>query len=189
MKKVNRNVSIVHVCIVYVCRIYKDFLCSPEGGGGLALYCMYMYAYGAILIIYSRDLDTPDQYQNIPLYLWLIQCTLSHNSWTDRQYFKQGTKNMDNQLFADFGINFATTTTTKIQQGSFLKMECCPENSGVHSFSICKTMFLVMSCIYFIPMYKSNKVHVNEDTAEECKYYTWITNWNQHHWMGIISYV
>ena len=41
------------------------------------------------------------------------------------------------------------------------------------------TMFLVMGCIYYIPMCKSNKVYVNEDTAEECKYYTWITNWNQ----------
>ena len=40
------------MCIVHVCRIHIDFLCSPRGGGGggvgwLALYCMY--AYGEIL--------------------------------------------------------------------------------------------------------------------------------------------
>ena len=54
--------------------------------------------------------------------------------------------------------------------------------------TIRKTMFLVMNCIYYIPMCKSNKVHVNEETSEECKY-TWITNWNQQHRMGIISHV
>ena len=63
-------------------------------GGGFGLRCtvwtcIHMEKF---LPLYSRDLDAPDRYQNIPIYLWLIHCTLSHNSWTDRQYFKKGTE-------------------------------------------------------------------------------------------------
>ena len=44
----------VHVCIVHVhvCRIHTNvqiFSVLQKGGGWLALYCMYMYAYGEIL--------------------------------------------------------------------------------------------------------------------------------------------
>ena len=50
---------------------HTDFLCSPEGGGGggVALRCtvgtcIHMEKF---LPLYSRDLDTPDRYQNIPI--------------------------------------------------------------------------------------------------------------------------
>ena len=40
-------------------------------------------------------------------------------SWTDRQYFKHGTENIDNQLFGDFGINFAKKNQTELCTYSF----------------------------------------------------------------------
>ena len=54
-KKLNRNVSIVHMCIVHVCRIHIDFLCSPEaGGGGVGLRCTVYMHMEKFLPLYSR---------------------------------------------------------------------------------------------------------------------------------------
>ena len=93
--KINRNVSIVHVCIVHVhvCRI-QIFSVLQKGGGGLAcavLYehvCIWRNSYHFIHGTWIRQIGI----RIYLYYLWLIQCTLSHNSWTDRQYFKQGTE-------------------------------------------------------------------------------------------------
>ena len=159
---------------------HTDFFCSPEGGGGgswLALYCMNMYAYGEILTTlftglgYARSVS---EHTYITYDLYNVHCPIIlelTDSISNREL-----KNIDNQLFGGFGIDFAKKKSNRVVHVFLLEDGMLPWNSGVHSFSIRKTMFLVMSCIYYIPMCKSNKVHVNEDTAEECKYYTWIAN-------------
>ena len=167
---------------MYVAYIQIFSVLQKGGGRGVGLHCtvctcMHMENF---LPLYSRDLDTPDRYQNIPIYLWLIQCTLSHNSWTDRQYFKQGTEKHRQSTLWWFWYWFCKKKKSNRVVHVFLL-----EDGSVavkilvytrFQYVKVKTMFLVMSFIYYKPMCKSNKVHVNEDTAEECKYYTWITN-------------
>ena len=171
----------LYTCVwyMYMYEAYRFSLFSWKGGGGwLALYCMNMYAYGEILttlftglgyarLVSEHTYITYDWYNvHCPIILELT------DSISNREL-----KNIDNQLFGGFGNDFAKK---KIQQSCacipFRRWDVAVKILVYTRFSIRKTVFLVMSCIYYIPMCKSNKVHVNDDTAEECKYYTWIAN-------------
>ena len=48
---------------------HRFSLFSRKGGGACAALYVHVYAYGEILNTLFMDLDTPDQYQNIPIYL------------------------------------------------------------------------------------------------------------------------
>ena len=146
---------------MYVAYIFSLFS-RKGGGGGLAcdvLYehvCIWRNSYHFIHGTWRRQIGIRTY-----LYYSLIQCTLSHNSWTDQQYLKQGTEKHRQSTLWWFWYWFCKK---KIQQSCacipFRRRDGAVKISGVHSFSIRKTMFLVVSCIYYIPMCKSNKVHV-----------------------------
>ena len=89
---------------------HTDFLCSPEGGGGgwLALYCMNMYAYGEILTTLFTGLGNArsvSEHTYITYDWYDVHCPIIlelTDSISNREL-----KNIDNQLFGGFGIDFA----------------------------------------------------------------------------------